>query len=324
MPLIAADYAGNTACSSCHASEYRRQSESHHSHALQRIEGSVVGRKLVEVGHSPDGLLQYESAPNGVVVHEKGVPDVFLEWAFGAGVQGSTPVGHLGDQYMEHRFSYYSRIQNLAPTFGHPPKVSTPIAELGVFQDSKTITRCFGCHGTGAQQTSSGPDLVGLLLGVQCERCHGPGSSHIRAAMDGVPVALIRREIVNPGRFPARGQIEMCGQCHRLPGPDTGDAPELEDPVTIRFAPIGLLASRCFRATKTLSCLTCHDPHEDPKPRTDLSYTNKCLGCHSGDAHPAKLCRRNHRENCVPCHMLQGSLGPYLTFTDHRIRVPES
>ena len=322
-PLIGADYVGNTACAPCHANEYRRQSVSHHSEALRPIQGSLVGRTLLKDGRSPDGKLQYRSAAAGIVVHEQDAPEVLLEWAFGAGVQGSTPVGHLGDQYIEHRFSYYSRLGNVAPTFGHPPKVSTPIAELGVLQDSKTITHCFNCHATGVRQGSAGPELDGLLPGVQCERCHGPGSSHIAAAREGRPVAAIRREIVNPGRFPAEALIEICGQCHRLPGPDIGDAPELENPVTVRFAPIGLLASRCFRESKRISCITCHDPHENAKPRTDLGYTSKCLGCHATDTHPIKQCRRNERENCVPCHMRQAALGPYLRFTDHRIRVLE-
>ncbi|MBV8830536.1 MAG: hypothetical protein JO108_15025 [Acidobacteriaceae bacterium] len=284
----------------------------------------MLGRRLLQQGRSPDGRLGYESSPDGIVVHEKDAPDVLLEWAFGAGVQGSTAVGQLGNQFIEHRFSYYSRIQDLAPTFGHPPRVITPIAELGVLQDSKTITRCFSCHGTGAQQTPSGPDLTGLLPGVQCERCHGPGSSHIQAVRDGAQLAIIRREIANPGRLPALAQIQFCGQCHRLPGPDTGDAPELENPVTIRFAPVGLLASRCFREGKTLSCLNCHNPHEDLKPRTDLSYTRTCVRCHAADTQSVKLCRRKQGGICVTCHMPQGSVSPYLTFTDHRIRVVDS
>jgi len=31
-----------------------------------------------------------------------------------------------------------------------------------------------------------------------------------------------------------------------------GDMPELQNPVTVRFAPIGLLASRCFLRYKLL------------------------------------------------------------------------
>lgn len=322
--LPCAEYVGKQACAECHKAQYEKQSASHHAGSLHPIAGSLVGTTLLKDGHSPDGRMQYAPRGNSIIVREKGAPDTaVLEWAFGAGAQGSTPVGHLGEQYIEHRFSYYSRIRNLAPTFGHPVRVSTPIAELGVLQANGTIFRCFHCHATAVEQVSSRPDLTHLLPGVQCERCHGPGSSHIEAAKKGAPTEAIRREIVNPGRFSAKALIQICGQCHRLPTPDMGDQPELENPVTVRFAPIGLLASRCFRASGTLSCLTCHDPHADASPRTDMSYTAKCLGCHENDRTPAKCCRRAAKQNCLPCHMKQASLGANLRFTDHRIRVYE-
>jgi hypothetical protein len=84
------------------------------------------------------------------------------------------------------------------------------------------------------------------------------------------------------------------------------------------------MASRCFRESKTLTCLTCHDPHENARPRTDSAYSTKCMSCHAKDNSPVKLCRRKEgpvAANCLTCHMQQASLGPYLRFTDHRIRV---
>jgi Cytochrome c554 and c-prime len=321
-PFWAAEYAGSQACAPCHPSEFQKQSASHHAHSLQPIEGSLVGAALLKAGHSPDGRLRYEQSAGHILVHEEGAPQpVVLEWAFGAGAQGSTPVGLLGEQFIEHRFSYYSRTGGLAPTFGHPPRASTPIAELGVLQDKRTISNCFNCHATGLQRSGSEFSLTGLRPGVQCERCHGPGSMHIQAAERSGSKEEVRKEVVNPGRLPARAQIEICGQCHRLPMPGMGEEPELEDPVTVRFAPIGLLASKCFRASKTISCLTCHDPHSDARPRTDSFYSEKCLACHATDHKPVKLCRRVQKENCLPCHMQQARLKPYLQFTDHRIRI---
>jgi hypothetical protein len=317
-----AEFVGSDACARCHPSEFGKQSVSHHAHSLQPIEGSIIGTALLKSEHSPDGRLQYEQSGGNILVHEEGVPQpVVLEWAFGAGAQGSTPVGHLGDQFIEHRFSYYSRIAGLAPTFGHPPQASTPIAELGVLQDKRTIASCFNCHATGVQRSGSEFSLTSMRPGVGCERCHGPGSAHIQAAERGLSEPEVRREVVNPGRLPARAQIEICGGCHRLPLPGMGEEPELEEPVTVRFAPIGLLVSRCFRVSKTISCLTCHDPHTDARPRTDMAYSEKCLACHATDHKPVKLCRRAQKENCLPCHMQQASLESHLKFTDHRIRV---
>ncbi len=323
MLVRAADYTGWAACTDCHSAEAAKQSATHHAQALRPISGSKLGEILLQQAQSPDGILHYAKHGKDIRVLGPWTTEMpAIEWAFGAGVQGSTPVGRLGDQYFEHRFSYYSRIHALAITFGHPHRVSTPLAQLGMLQDAQTITSCFNCHGAGARRSETGPNLGSFWPGVRCERCHGPGSSHVEAALRSAPTQLIDSQIMNPGRLPAKAQVEFCGQCHRLPTAEMGAEPELENPVTVRFAPVGLLASRCFTASEgKLSCLTCHDPHADAQPRSSISYTGKCLGCHANDQHPIKACRRGERENCLPCHMRQSSLGPYLRFTDHRIRV---
>lgn len=318
----AAEYIGSQACAQCHQSEFQKQSTSHHANALRPIAGSSLGAALLKAGHSPDGRLLYQEVQGNILVHEEGVSSpVRLEWAFGAGAQGSTPVGQFGDQFIEHRFSYYPRDSAFAPTFGHARQASTPVAELGILQDKRTISNCFNCHATGLQRSGSIFSLDSIQPGVQCERCHGPGSRHVQAAKLGQPKLDVQKEVVNPGRLPARAQIEICGQCHRLPTAETGNEPELEDPVTVRFAPIGLLASQCFRVSKAISCLTCHNPHTDANSRSDTAYSQKCLGCHASDHSKITLCRRIQRDNCLTCHMTQISLGPHLKFTDHRIRI---
>src|SRR5690606_24995573 len=99
------------------------------------------------------------------------------------------------------------------------------------------------------------------------------------------------------------------------------EMPELDDPTSIRFQPVGLMASRCFKASGTLSCLSCHDPHEDARPASDPSYTRVCLSCHKPETQGSTECRRAAKENCLPCHMQAASPEPHLRFTDHRIRV---
>lgn len=321
--IYATDYVGSSACAMCHQTEFANQSASHHAHALRPIGDSLAGTVLLRDGHSPDGRLRYEQAGNEILVHENGVPEILrLQWAFGAAAQGSTPVGLLDGRFVEHQFSYYSRLGDLAPTFGHPKQVTAPLAELGVALNNKTITTCFNCHATALAMTDTGPNVESLVPGVQCERCHGPGSAHVQAASEGASVNLLRTRIVNPGRMSAKAQIQICGQCHRLPTPDAGDEPELENPISVRFAPMGLLASQCFLKSNAISCLTCHNPHEDARPRSDLAYSAKCLVCHASNTHPTKAClRRVQNTNCLNCHMKQSSLGAYLRFTDHRIRV---
>jgi hypothetical protein len=128
--------------------------------------------------------------------------------------------------------------------------------------------------------------------------------------------------LLNPGRLAPKAQVQVCGEWHRLPPlGNSSPEPEIEDPVSVRFAPIGLMASRCFTESRKLACITCHDPHTDGRPRSDRFHTERCLACHGDTPAPASSCRRAKREDCLPCHMRPVSLTDYLKFTDHRIRI---
>jgi hypothetical protein len=271
------------------------------------------------------GAVRYEAGKDGIAVSARRGADEAtgaLEWAFGAGAQGVTPVGRVGDQFFEHRFSYYAAAGGMAVTFGHPENAGTAREMLGLPQSAHTITSCFRCHATGVESAPNGPDLGAMQVGVRCERCHGPGRQHVDAAKAGGPVPEVRRAIFNPGRLTAKAQVEYCGQCHRLPEPGgKSPEPELENPLSVRFSPIGLMASRCFLENRKLTCITCHDPHENARSRTDASYTAACAGCHHSSPKAGSPCRRASGQDCLPCHMRQASPGAYLKFTDHRIRV---
>jgi hypothetical protein len=171
--------------------------------------------------------------------------------------------------------------------------------------------RCFNCHATGVK---TGPDLSWMRPGIECERCHGPGKPHMEHPSAG--------SIVNPGRLSPRAVVESCGECHRLPASGAASrAPEVDNPESIRFAPVGLMASRCFQASGRVSCLTCHDPHEDARHDAEF-YVEKCRGCHvTPPVSAGSQCRRGASGNCLPCHMPKSSPIPFLEFTDHRIRI---
>jgi hypothetical protein len=97
-------------------------------------------------------------------------------------------------------------------------------------------------------------------------------------------------------------------------------APEQADPLSIRFAPVGLLASKCSLASKDLTCVTCHDPHGRPYPEKP-EYEKRCQSCHALAPSVASSCPRTENSQCLGCHMRKATPLPGLTFTDHRIRV---
>ena len=190
-----------------------------------------------------------------------------------------------------------------AITLGHPGTPSPdPKSALGSPQEPATIFRCFNCHATAVKP---GPDLKSMIPGVTCERCHGAAADH---ALRGAPMesAKVSRD----------GVTALCGSCHRLSSENASRTPEVQDPLSIRFAPVGLTASACYRRSPDLSCVTCHNPHQNANHDTS-HYTQKCLSCHDA----RQPCKAGERNDCVRCHMQKRSPAPYLTFTDHRIRV---
>lgn len=326
--LGAADFVGAAACAGCHQEQYRKQSGSRHARALRPINETTIPQFLMDRPvREPSGVsFEYEVHDTGfAVTARKGGEQVraVLEWAFGTGAQGVTPVGRLDGRYFEHRVSYYTEPQRPALTLGHPAGPS-PDAKtaLGLVQKPETIYRCFNCHATGVKQGATEPDLTVMRPGVECERCHGPGRAHVAAARAGRPKAEFDKTILNAGRFPAKAVVEICGECHRTPPPGRPSrTPELDDPISVRFQPVGFMVSKCFVASKNFSCLTCHDPHEDARHREDAFYAAKCLQCHTAVTRVKKDCQRAAKQNCLPCHMRRAEPVPFLRFTDHRIRV---
>jgi hypothetical protein len=76
-----------------------------------------------------------------------------------------------------------------------------------------------------------------------------------------------------------------------------------------------------------LSCLTCHDPHEQPDPVKSPGYFRaKCLGCHSGTSCKLSLQARRKTappDDCIGCHMPKRDVEKisHSSLTNHRIPV---
>ena len=82
---------------------------------------------------------------------------------------------------------------------------------------------CMLCHnglplkGSYPERGSSGLAVFPKEIpeGIDCQRCHGPGGAHVRAALAAnTPKEKIRQAIVNPARLDRDRQLEVCMQCH--------------------------------------------------------------------------------------------------------------
>jgi predicted CXXCH cytochrome family protein len=307
-PLLqSATFTGPKACAVCHPVQSQRHAASMHQRALRPAVTSHAVALFDRPVRDRSGLeFSYGVTPQGLSVEARRgskMTTAVLEWMFGAGTLAFTPVGRYNGKYFEHRVSWYSASQRPGMTLGHPAESPVQVdAALGQVQSSETIFRCFNCHATAVKP---GPELSDMQPGVQCERCHGPGSEHVSQPGKG--------NILKLSGLSAKDSIQKCAECHRTPSASVNPAPpEVQDPLSIRFAPLGLMASKCFLVSGAIKCVTCHDPHGGPRP-AQMDYENKCRGCHAPASH--------FQSNCLECHMRKFTPVPDLTFTDHRIRI---
>ena len=226
---------------------------------------------------------------------------------------------------------------------------------------------CMFCH-NGYPRLPEPSDRYGqpsrfpreLPSGIDCQRCHGPGSRHVDLLSSGeAAMEAVRAAILNPARLSPERQMDVCMQCHvqsslgnlgdrvrragrsvysfrpgeslddyivhfDLVGPDPGKP---TDRFEIDSTAYRLLQSSCFLESRgAMTCTSCHDPHRTPRgPEAVRHFRQRCMSCHPGlssQAHP-----QPDQSNCLPCHMPRRRTedAVHVVMTDHWIqsRPPE-
>jgi predicted CXXCH cytochrome family protein len=261
------------------------QSRSRHALTLKAYDGEGFSGKTLR----ERGGITYTYDAKGVTIRQGAAERVIaLTWLFGAGHYARTPVFEDGGRWVEHRLSWYAATGKLSLTPGHSLQPSEDLDKAaGIVQTTGNATRCFACHKTGDRP------------GVHCESCHGAQGNHPAAK-------TIRRD----------ASVAACAGCHRSPAREyASPMPEVEDPLSVRFAPVGFLVSRCYqKSSGKFTCVNCHDPHQSVA--ASATYDKTCIGCHAPKSKAG--CPRS--PDCAGCHMPKSTPAPYLTFTDHRIR----
>jgi hypothetical protein len=265
-----------------------------------------------------------------------------LLWAFGMGRIAQTYVYEKNGRFYESHLSFFTALQALDITPGHPRSEPPGLAEgAGRLVPVAEIRRCFGCH-TTASTTKNGFDPRTPFPGVTCEACHGPGAKHVAAIKSGDYETAVSA-IMNPAQLNPVDSVDFCGACHRTWQDVILAGPTKIGTLNVRFQPYRLENSRCWKEGEggaRITCLSCHDPHK-PLDMDPASYDSACLKCHlaagaavgaaAGAAAGDKKSdgKDDHRtacpigvQLCVTCHMPRFK-NPLLhaTFTDHWIRI---
>jgi hypothetical protein len=352
-----AGFTGDDACRRCHPGIFHEHAASRHAQTLRRMRPECLPRGFPRHRRFTDpstGIRYTLTERAGCYTLAAIIPGSVracpVDLVFGSGKSGLTFVTVAEPEAVrELRMSYFPARRAWVSLFGEQGAVRDP---LGQRLQGIEARHCLSCHATALPPRRLMPEE--RFLGVGCEACHGPGGAHVTAALAGQP----RRGMERLDRWEAVRLNRLCGRCH---GSDLEVNPRDESALrqTARFQPYGLMLSDCFHESGgRLSCLSCHDPHENA--RTDARhYEAVCLSCHGGKVglhivgpsghqafgaersraaagvgdglsqhlvtrapeHPKTVCPVNPRSGCTHCHMPAREVMLGVKMADHWIRV---
>ena len=188
--------------------------------------------------------------------------------------------------------------------------------------------KCIFCHTAYPRLSQERPEdntyfPNPLPTGIGCERCHGPGKSHVEMAVSGKSAQEIKAAIYNSSLDSKQAQRDVCYQCHleaRLYNLKTSIK------TTIGVVGISLLPGQGtfshrpgepipeYAAALSVQALEARGEGIDVVQHADLMEASKCFQASAGamtctschDPHRKVLrqeAARHYRERCLSCHL---------------------
>lgn len=313
-----ATYVGSAACGRCHAEVYQRWQKT-------RMANVVRDPKT-----HPDAIAPDLSKPNPLVTFTK--DDI----AFVYGSKWKQRYfKKVGDDYFPLPAQWDITHQQWSRYFVAPGTDWWASLYPPDNMQRPTGPTCDGCHSVNYNiQTKTVTEW-----NVGCEKCHGPGSEHVRTRN--------RADIVNPARLDTVRGNNVCIQCHSQGQPLTNPINGRNYDWPVGFQ-VGLKLSDFWKLeehtlgettfthfadgtahknrmqgndfvnsvmyTKGITCFTCHDVHGTANNADLLKPANvMCLTCHGPKSpngpHTATIEDHTHHragspgDECVGCHM---------------------
>lgn len=324
-------FAGAASCAGCHQKIYESHIRTGHFLTSQPANDTSV-KGSFEPGkntyhYNPQLYIAMEKRNSGLfqVVYYKGVEKKQLPFdiVFGSGGKGQSFGYWLQNGLFQLPITYFTVADQWSNSPGFPDKVQF---------DRPITSRCLECHVTYADQISAPDDRdekfdpAKMILGVDCEKCHGPAKAHVEFQTK-YPAEKIGKYIINPATFSRQQKLDMCALCHGgnikkikpsfsfLPGDTLSHFfnSDTLNQAKVNFGTVdahgnqyGLLqSSKCFQQSATMTCNTCHSPHEKERGNKSI-FSQRCMSCHNSDhgnfcslKAPADLLQKN----CIDCHM---------------------
>ncbi len=321
---------GSNACKSCHAEIFSSFIQTgHKSTSMPPREENIKGRfDKGENGYwynAYDGIVM-QKTDTGFYQHQyydrKFVKAHRFDIVIGSGKRGQSYLYWNNSYLFQLPISYYTN----EDTWSNSPGYDNGIANFSRLVNSQ----CLGCHSShigivsNKEQTSERFDKASVIYGINCERCHGPGGNHIAAFKNNAGNAEMELSIVNAGNLSRQIQLDACAVCHSGNSPDlsraldfaTGDTLqhphiqqyEKDEEIDVHGNQYGsLIQSKCFTASSTMTCSSCHNPHVNKSKQLHI-FSQKCMSCHVPKTET--FCKNDKKiktsvlaQNCIDCHM---------------------
>ncbi len=134
-----------------------------------------------------------------------------IDWIVGSGQHTNSHLMNVNGYVYQAPFTFYTqkRKWDLPPGFegGYSSRFSRKIG-----------LECMSCHNAFPGMELGSENKYNFIPnGIDCERCHGPGSLHVKEKQEGKVVdtsKFIDYSIVNPAKLPINLQLDICQRCH--------------------------------------------------------------------------------------------------------------
>ena len=320
-------YIGNEKCLSCHEAQRKYLGTAHHltsqPASASSISGSFApGKNILKTSQrelhyrmeaKPDGFFQtgvLGTPPDTISTSER------FDFVIGSGRKGQTYLyWNKEDQLFQLPVSYWTEVGSWVNSPGY--------GDRSIDFSRPVVPRCLECHATFFEPVTDAGlanqyRRTNYVLGMACEKCHGPGKQHADLNQPGAAKPL-DQTIVNPAKLPRDRQLALCSLCHGGIGVAKAPAfsftagnaiedfirleiPKADEALDVHGNQVALLErSKCFKSS-AMTCSTCHDVHMRQREVGDFSQ--RCLACHKVES-CGLFPKRGHSivGKCVDCHL---------------------
>ena len=324
-------YAGSVTCAKCHQNIYDSFIKTGHATTSQIADaGNIMGsfeKGKNEFHYRPALFVSMQKTDSGFYeVENSNGSDTLngpMNIIIGSGTRGQTYLSWKGNRLSQLPVSYLSSVHGW---------VNSPGDSNHIIFSRPVNARCLECHTTYADVISSPLseqqeqfDQKQIVYAIGCEKCHGPGAKHVEWQTQN-PKATVAKYIINPGNFSRKLSIDLCRLCHGgkmgniqpaftfKPGDKLQDYFIIDEMghtsnLDVHGNQYSLLAeSKCFRTSTTMTCVTCHNAHDNERGNVAL-FSQRCMTCHNKEH--GTFCKIDTKmissisANCIDCHMPQ-------------------